>query len=410
MTLTGQEVLDLFQKSLDSFSPRTKKRVITEREADILRKLYDFEEYSFPTLAEVASLYNLTRERIRQIHNKSLKKLGITGKKAKEDMPCVLLLQLLVSSIENSSAANEYLKAGYFWKENLSDFPGRIVMRLLTNLLYTNKNDFDFYLTTFTAWRHFEFEQEKQIKLDEFRKLKETGKIIKLQDDILSKVIWFEKRTKWPDLKRSDLLPKRKVSDDPRYKSGIYYSDKCERKIQYESGLESDFILKLENFPKVKFYVEQPETIKYTRNDKEYIYTPDFAVFLESSEVFFVEIKDFVGMVDGRVQRNLEALIDYCSARGFGLLLLEKTESINHMLGYEFNEQLRNEFRLRLNENEGRTIFIKEFKAIQETYNFKWIEFLRIVVSENWSFYQFPFKLTNRNPYQKFRETFCQFN
>jgi hypothetical protein len=80
------------------------------------------------------------------------------------------------------------------------------------------------------------------------------------------------------------------------------------------------------------------------------------------------------------------------------------------MLGYEFNEQLRNEFRLRLNENEGRTIFIKEFKAIQETYNFKWIEFLRIVVSENWSFYQFPFKLTNRNPYQKFRETFCQFN
>jgi hypothetical protein len=408
MTFTGQEVLDLFQKSLDSFSPQTKKRVITEREADILRKLYDFEDYSFPNLAEVASIYNLTRERIRQIHNKSLKKLGIIGRKSKEDMPCVLLLQLLISSLENSTAGNEYLKIGYFWKENLSDFPGKVVVRLLANLVYTNKSDLDLILSEFIVWRRSESDIEKKIKSDEFRILKEAKKITLLQDHILNKVVWFKKRTKWPNAKSIDFKPVRKVSASPDYDSGVYFSGKCKRDIQFESGFEFNFILNLENFPEVKFYVEQPKTIEYTRNNKNYIYTPDFAVFLESNEVFFVEIKDFSGMADSRVQRNIEALIDFCSDRGFGLLLLEKKESIKYLLDYEINVQFRNELRSRLNENSGRTIFFKEFKSIQEAYSAKWIEFLSIVVNENWSLYQYPFKLTNRNPYQKFRETFIQ--
>lgn len=406
MTLAGQVILDLFQKSLDSVRPQTKKRILTERDADILRKLYDFEEYSFPSLGEVATLYNLSRERIRQIHNKSLKKLGTTGKKSKENMPSTFLLQLLTSSIENSYGGNKYLKVGYFWEENLSDFPGKIVVCLLANLLYSNETEISYCLKEFNRFARSEYEKENKVKLVELRTLKEEEKSNQLQDDILNKVIWFEKRTKWPDIKSLDLKSARKVSNDPKYKSGIYYSDKCERDVQYESGLESDFILKIENFPKVKFYIEQPETIKYTRNNKEYIYTPDFAVFLESNEVFFVEIKDYTGMVDARVHRSLEALIDFCSALGFGVLLINGKKTIKYVLDHKFNPLFSDVLKSKLNENQGRTIFFEEFKAIQETYKANWIEFLSIVLNENWSLYTIPFKLVNRNPYQKFRETF----
>lgn len=166
--------------------------------------------------------------------------------------------------------------------------------------------------------------------------------------------------------------------------------------------------MKLEDFPKVKFYVEQPETIKYIHNNKVYIYTPDFAVFLESNEVFFVEIKNFTGMVDARVHRSLEAFIDFCSNLGFGLLLLNSNGTIKHVFDHEFNPLFRDELKSKLNENGGRTIFFEEFKAIQETYKAHWIEFLSIVLNENWSLYPFPFKLSNRNSYPKFRETFIR--
>jgi hypothetical protein len=206
----------------------------------------------------------------------------------------------------------------------------------------------------------------------------------------------------------SDLKPARKTSENTDYNTGTYYSDKSKRNIQYESGIEYSFILKLESFPRVKFYVEQPKTIEYTRNNKNNRYTPDFAVFLDSGEVFFVETKDFTGMSDARVHKKMEALIDFCKYKGFGVLLMNQKESIKWLFKYEFNIGFRDELKLKLNENGGRTIFFAEFSAIKDIYKAKWTELLAIVLTENWSLYPFPFKLCNRNPYQKFRETFVK--
>lgn len=58
---------------------------------------------------------------------------------------------------------------------------------------------------------------------------------------LFSKVLWFKNR------------------------SGVFHSEKCGREIQYESGLELDFIKYLEGSKEVLFYWEQPIVISYWR-------------------------------------------------------------------------------------------------------------------------------------------------
>jgi len=173
--------------------------------------------------------------------------------------------------------------------------------------------------------------------------------------------------------------------------------------------LELNFIHLMENFPKIKFYYEQPTTIIYRRKNKDCEYTPDFVFFLENDEAVLVEIKDFTGMVDSRVQRKIEALIDYCKLHGFGLLLTNGYSTINYLLSKNCNQEYENEILRRLNENGGRTIFYREFLELQTKFGILWIDFLSMVLKNNLGFYPYipnhTFKLTLKNNYSLFRET-----
>lgn len=109
-------------------------------------------------------------------------------------------------------------------------------------------------------------------------------------------------------------------------------------------------------------------------------------------------------MVDAKVHRKREALIEYCTTHGFGLLLTNGRHSIERLLEKEYNKDFENALIDGLNERGGRTIFFNEFKKIQETHHGQWIEFLAIVLKNNLGLYPFPFKLTKKNNYSKFRE------
>lgn len=79
------------------------------------------------------------------------------------------------------------------------------------------------------------------------------------QDDrILERTLWFERKMRF-DIDYFDLLqPRREVSYDRRYRSGLFHSEKCGRDIQYESALELSFAQGLEQNQHVKFYWDQP--------------------------------------------------------------------------------------------------------------------------------------------------------
>lgn len=85
-------------------------------------------------------------------------------------------------------------------------------------------------------------------------------------------------------------MRQRKIINKSMSLSGIIPSKKNENGIWFESALERDFALLLENNPDVSFYQDQPVTIEYVFNGKNRIYTPDFSVFFDEK----LEIKPWL--------------------------------------------------------------------------------------------------------------------
>ncbi len=64
--LTNREDVELIQSRLN---------LLTKREAEVLRYRYGIDDYPIMTLEEIGKVFSLTRERVRQIEAKALKKL-----------------------------------------------------------------------------------------------------------------------------------------------------------------------------------------------------------------------------------------------------------------------------------------------------------------------------------------------
>lgn len=223
------------------------------------------------------------------------------------------------------------------------------------------------------------------------------------KNDVLKNILWFSKRNKF-DIDFFDFLqPQRIVSTHKNYKSGLFYSKKCDRNIQYESQLELDFIKYLENNSKIRFYFEQPTTIQYWRGRRKFNYTPDFGVYLTTGEFVLIEIKNLQHMLENKVQAKIEGLMQFCSDKGFGLLLTDGKHTINHVTKYKLNRKLENAL-LKAIHN---TILRKdEFELIKKEFKGTNNELYKIIIRNNLKYTSFPFKLSANNNNELFRHVF----
>lgn len=219
------------------------------------------------------------------------------------------------------------------------------------------------------------------------------------------KILWFDNRRHF-DIDFFDLLqPQRIVSEHPRYKSGTFYSNKCKRWIQYESGLELSFILQLENMKKVLFYFEQPVQIPYFRGKRKQTYTPDFGVYLVTGEFVLVEIKDLPSMLDNRVQRKIEALLEFCSQKGFGLLFFDGRYTFDKLLKTKINRKLE---KFILQAVDQHVLRKNEYNEIARQCNSTPYELYKVIIKNNLLFKPFPFKLQAGNKCHIFRQVFVE--
>jgi len=219
------------------------------------------------------------------------------------------------------------------------------------------------------------------------------------------KILWFDKRTKYEIDFFEFLQPQRTVSVHHRYKSGVFYSEKCKREIQYESGIELDFIKQLEKSDRVKFYFEQPVQIKYWRGRRRQTYTPDFGIYLRSKEFVIAEIKDLPGMLEHRVQMKTEALMDFCSSKGFGLLLTDGRHTIDKLKRVKCNRKLEREILKAIDNNVLRK---REYDAIMKNCQSTQNELLKVIIKHNLKYKSYPFKLQHGNKNQIFRQVLIE--
>lgn len=222
-------------------------------------------------------------------------------------------------------------------------------------------------------------------------------------DKLFKKVLWFSRREKF-DIDFFDLLlPRRTVSQHPRYRSGVFRSEKCSRDIQYESALELKFIERLERDGRVSFYWEQPVRIGYRRGRKRQVYTPDFAIYLVSHEVILAEVKDLAGMLDHRVQLKAEALMEFCSAHGFGMLLTDGRNTPHALLKGKLNRKLERRIMAAL---ETGTLEEEECRRIMDECKATSRELYKVIIRQNLKFRPFPFRLQKGNRNAVFRRVY----
>lgn len=401
MTFTGMQFIDLFLNSLD-LKYKSGERVIDDRNAEIIRAYFDFETNCFPDYSAVGATFELTKERIRHIILKFIRKIGLAVRRTNH--PSMIEFNRLLKSIRetNGTESVDY-KIYCFWDEHLNELPVFKIHLLISLLIFPGRKKTPSRLAI-KKWQREKNEAEKQ----ELRRISLNNRNEQLlsekQTSLLEKVIWFGDTRKWVNVDKEKYQPKRKPVGKLDSISGEIQSVKCNRFIQYESGLELDFILKLESFPRVEWFLEQPDTLYYTKSSKELRYTPDFAVMLDTKEMFIVEIKPLVNMLDCRVQNKIEQLIDYCKEHGFGLLLTDGTRTINDLFDKIYDRELEKELLEKVNESGDRTILLKEIQELLHSYNTGMSAILPIILKNNLEFCPYPFKLTNRNSNYKFRQ------
>jgi len=225
-------------------------------------------------------------------------------------------------------------------------------------------------------------------------------------ESLFRKIIWFDNRQKY-DIDFFELFePQRVVKEHRRYKSGVFFSEKCNREIQYESNLELNFIKLLETHNKVKFYFEQPVRISYMRGRRKDSYTPDFAVFLESKEVVIIEVKDLSGMLENRVQMKSEALLKFCYRKGFGLLITDGKQTIDKIRKTKSNRNLEKHMLDAVSDNrilrkKACNTIMKDCKATQN-------ELLKVILKKNLKYRSFPFQLQEGSRNKIFQMVFVE--
>ena len=225
------------------------------------------------------------------------------------------------------------------------------------------------------------------------------------EQKLYKQIIWFNNRMKY-EIDFFDLLqPQRKVSEHHRYKSGVFHSAKCQRAIQYESGLELSFMMQLESLDNVVFYYEQPVQIPYWRGRKKQTYTPDFGIYLNTKEFVLVEIKDLPSMLEDKVQRKTEALLDFCSKKGFGLLFFDGKNTFDKLLTCKNNRKLEREILKAIAETPLRK---KQYDEITQRCNSTPRELWKVIIKHNLKFRSFPFKLQHGNRNSLFRRVFIE--
>lgn len=225
------------------------------------------------------------------------------------------------------------------------------------------------------------------------------------EQKLYRKILWFDHRVKY-EIDFFDLLqPQRKVSEDERYKSGVFYSEKCKRGIQYESGLELSFIQQLEQMENVRFYYEQPVQITYRRGRRKRTYTPDFGLYLDTKEFVLVEIKDLQSMLEDKVQMKAEALLDFCSQKGFGLLFFDGRHTFDKLLKTKNNRKLEKEILTAL---DNRILRQTDYQQIAIRCRSTRPELWKVIVKHNLRFRAFPFKLQHGNQNHLFRWVFIE--
>lgn len=288
-----------------------------ERDRDVLLMRLGMDEHPH-TLAEIAIKLGISRERVRQIQERAFRRLA--AKSRYEGTPGAALKKLIIavsdSSYEIAICAHRIAHRDFMTS------PGMAAKFILctAGFLKVKRVEIVGFFSTLSR-----LQKAKLRELDRSRAAKERV------ESVLSG--WLN-NTDWPSViaappPAAQLASQRVVNDSDI--AGHFYSQKLERTVQYESGLELDIMTLLERSDQVSFYQEQPVAIQYSFKGKLRKYYPDLLVATVDGRCLLVEVKPTDSMTLSINCAKANAGRAWAHARGWGWLVVSDRHTLRQL-------------------------------------------------------------------------------
>lgn len=270
------------------------------------------------TLAEIGEELGCSRERVRQIQERGFKRLA--GRARYEGTYGSALKKLL----ESASTSSEELA---LWLFNTVRFDFVTTLRLTAKFILRTAG--------FTAQKVAEvaallpaIEQSYKAQL---RKQKRNQALMERTESVITG--WLND-SEWPEAIASpppaeQLSNQRLVNDSDI--AGDFYSEKLNRMVQYESGLELEILTLLERSEQITHYQEQPAIIPYTFEGRNRYYYPDLFIATVDGRGLLIEIKptDRMALSINRAKSNAGRA--WAHARGWGWLVMNLRHTLRQV-------------------------------------------------------------------------------
>jgi len=360
---------------------------LTPRQSRIVDLRYGFANGEHHTLQQIGQEFGLSRERIRQILQRSLRKIRSKGRRqitrGEIDSACARLLLYLEGILRPEDPGNVD-RIFVFSRDELGYLPQQTkALPLILYLLYGQRESSKQYLA----------ELIKRYQ-EELASLKRAVKLDSELNNLLPYIIWPREVTKKFDW--SEPSRKREVSPESVGLSGSFFSKKMFRDVQYESHLELQFLLKLEQAKDIVFYQEQPLVIPYQLEGLARNYYPDVFFAFEDGRGVVVEIKPRYQMALYENLTKWSALYTFCLQNGWGLLVTDGRRPFQQFQQYEIPVEFQTALLSALVNSDDGTISWKEYRNIRDQHNATWNDFLALILKNRLIWTLQPFVLKRR--------------
>lgn len=125
---------------------------------------------------------------------------------------------------------------------------------------------------------------------------------------------------------------KRLAENGSHGECGVFESVKLGRAVEYESELERELLMQLDDHPAVAWLQEQPLALEYELDGTPRVYYPDVLIGLHDGRVIVCEVKPRFQM---GLHANLvkwRAALRFCRRHGYGLLITDGRTSLPDLL------------------------------------------------------------------------------
>lgn len=360
---------------------------LPERESEMFSLRYGISSGSTHTLADIGNLYGLSRERIRQLLNRSQRRIISKAKRqlraGEIDSPCAELRQYLIDIIKPEEPNSGQRLLEFIEEIQFFRLPTDSLVKFIAQLAYPSGLSASEHISFVTTTIHTQ-------RFEKSRELAKSSRIEKVRK-LLSRAMWPKKVRKLSLQEIERLKRHRNVSLDGSGKAGIYFSNKLNRNVQYESELELHFFHQIELDDNIIAYQEQPLAIPYEKEGKKLTYYPDALLIFKDYRAIIAEIKPVFLMALHENFVKWASLKRFCEKYGLGLLITDGTYTLQQIQMHKSKSEYVAEI---LSYLENGPINWEQYKQIKQIHRPNRDDFVAMILKNGLLWQLGPFKLS----------------